>query len=128
MKVLLDTHAFLWWIEDNPQLSSPAREIIRDGANQVYLSAASGWEMVIKARLNKLKLPAEPARFIAEQLTHNAFHSLPIRLSHALHVFHLPLLHRDPFDRILAAQSLLEKMPLVTADPQLAAYGIEVVW
>jgi len=128
MEVLLDTHVFLWWIEDNPRLSPLAREVIGDANNDVFLSAASGWEIAIKARLGRLKLPDSPERFVAEQLAINAFSSLPIRLSHALHVYALPPIHRDPFDRILVAQSRLEDMPILTADPQIARYSVEVLW
>lgn len=128
MNALLDTHTFLWWIDDAPQLSQRAREVISDGRNAIFLSAASGWEIAIKARLGKLKLPDEPERFIPGQLTANAFRSLPIQLSHALHVYTLPSHHRDPFDRILVAQSLLEGMPILTADPQITRYPIRVIW
>lgn len=128
MKVLLDTHAFLWWIADDPQLSARAREIISDGANTLYLSAASGWEIAIKAKLGKLKLPSNLAPFIAEQLADNAITALAVEMHHALHVYTLPDYHRDPFDRILIAQAQLEKLPILTADPQIARYPVEVLW
>jgi PIN domain nuclease of toxin-antitoxin system len=128
MNMLLDTHAFLWWIDDNPKLSPRAREIISDAGNMLFLSAASGWEIAIKARLGKLTLPDDLERFIADQLVANTFNSLPIQLSHALHVYTLPAHHRDPFDRILVAQSQLEDMPILTADPQIAQYPVEVIW
>ncbi len=130
MNVLLDTHVFLWWIEDNPRLSSRAREVIADGENMVFVSAASGREIAIKARLGKLSLPENEAldRFISDQLQVNAFQVLPVQLSHALHVYTLPLLHRDPFDRLLVAQSQVEKMPLVTGDDQIARYRVQVIW
>ncbi len=128
MKALLDTHVFLWWIDDDPRLSSLARKIISDGNNEIFLSAASGWEIAVKSQLGRLKLPDRPERFIVEQLSINAFESLPIRLSHALRVYALPPIHRDPFDRILVAQSQLEDMPILTADPQIAQYPVEVIW
>lgn len=130
MNVLLDTHVFLWWIEDNPRLSSRAREVIADGENMVFVSAASGWEIAIKARLGKLSLPENEAldRFISDQLQVNAFQVLPVQLSHGLHVYTLPLLHRDPFDRLLVAQSQVEKMPLVTGDDRIARYRVQVIW
>lgn len=127
MNVLLDTHAFLWWIDDDPQLSQRAREIISDGGNAVFLGAASGWEIAIKARLGKLTLPDEPERFIPEQLMANAFRSPAIQLSHAL-LYTLPSHHRDPFDRILVAQSQLEGMPILTTDPQITQYPVQVLW
>lgn len=128
MNVLLDTHAFLWWIDNNPKLSSRASGIISDAGNAIFLSAVSGWEIVIKARLGKLTLPDDLERFIADQLVTNAFSGLPIQLSHALHVYTLPPIHRDPFDRILVAQSQLEDMPILTADLQIAKYSVEVIW
>jgi len=128
MKVLLDTHAFLWWITDHPKLSSRAREIISDIENELFFSAASGWEITIKVQIGRLKLPDEPHRFIPGQLRMNAIQSLPILMSHALHVFTLPDHHRDPFDRLLIAQAQLEGFPIMSADPQIAKYQIEIIW
>jgi PIN domain nuclease of toxin-antitoxin system len=128
VKVLLDTHAFLWWITDDPRLSSRAREIMSQGSTALFLSAASGWEIAIKAQLNRLRLPDNPQRFILEQLAANAIAGLPVQISHALQVYALPLLHRDPFDRLLVAQSQLEGMPLLTADAQIARYEVTVIW
>ncbi|RME47267.1 MAG: type II toxin-antitoxin system VapC family toxin [Caldilineae bacterium] len=128
MRVLLDTHTFLWWIDDDPRLSPRAREVIGDGGNVVYLSAASGWEMAIKARLGKLQLPGALSSFIADQLIANAFDSLPVQMSHALHVYTLPPHHRDPFDRLLVAQAQVEDIPLLTADPQIGRYAVQVIW
>ena len=128
MKILLDTHAFLWWIADDPQLSLRAREIISDGNNDLFLSAVSGWEICIKAQIGRLKLPGEPRRFIPEQLRLNAIQTLPIQMSHALHVSTLPNHHRDPFDRLLIAQAQLEKLPILSNDSQVGRYPIEVIW
>lgn len=128
MKILLDTHAFLWWITDDPRLSLRAREIIADGANVLFLSAASGWEIAIKAKLGRLRLPDEPERFILKQLESNAIEVLPVQMSHALHVYALPDHHRDPFDRLLIAQAQLEKLPILTADPQISRYEVETIW
>lgn len=128
MKVLLDTHAFLWWITDDPQLSARAREIISDGKNELFLSAASGWEIAIKTKLKRLKLPGKVERFIGEQLALNAIESLPVQMSHALHVYAIPDHHRDPFDRLLAAQVKLENLHFLTADRQMSKYGIKVLW
>ncbi|HEY3230232.1 MAG TPA: type II toxin-antitoxin system VapC family toxin [Roseiflexaceae bacterium] len=128
MKALLDTHAFLWWITDDPRLSSRVRELTADSTNTLFLSAASGWEIAIKAQLGKLQLPDNLERYIADQLSLNGFESLPIQLRHALHVYTLPDLHRDPFDRILVAQSQLEQLPILTVDPQIARYGVDVIW
>jgi len=128
MKALLDTHTFLWWITDNPQLSPLAREIITDADNELFLSAASGWEMVIKARLGKLQLPDNADSFISEQLALNAIVSLPVQMSYALHVYALPNHHRDPFDRMLVAQAQMERLPILTADPQIGRYAVETIW
>lgn len=128
MRALLDTHTFLWWITDDPRLSARAREVIGDGENKIFLSAASGWEMAIKAKLGKLCLPGDPVSFIAEQIAVNGFDSLPVQMSHALFVYALPSYHRDPFDRLLVAQAKLENLCLLTADPQMARYPVEIVW
>ena len=128
MKVLLDTHVFLWWITDDPRLSPRARRIIADGANVAFLSAASGWEIAIKAKLGRLRLPDNPEHFILKQLELNIIEVLPVQMSHALHVYALPYHHRDPFDRLLIAQAQLEKLPILTADPQISRYPVEVIW
>lgn len=128
MRLLLDTHAFLWWIADDPRLSKKACEIMGDGKNQLFLSAASGWEIAIKARLGRLQMPDDLEHFILEQMALNAIENLPIILSHALHVYTLPDYHRDPFDRLLVSQAQLEGLPILTADPQISQYSVEVVW
>ena len=128
MNALLDTHTFLWWITDNAELSPRAREVVGDGDNTLFLSAASGWEIAIKAKLGRLQLPDTPERFVFEHMSQNAITGLPIQLSHALHVYTLPDYHRDPFDRVLIAQSQLEKLPIVTKDPQISHYSAEVIW
>jgi len=127
MRVLLDTQTFLWWIMDSPLLLQPARDVIAEGGNELFLSAASGWEIAIKTRLGKLQLPDTPERFIPEQLSRNNISSLPVLMSHALHVYHLPDHHRDPFDRLLVAQSQLEDLPILTADPDIAKYDVQIV-
>ena len=126
--MLLDTHAFLWWIADDRRLSDRAQEIIGDGRNELYFSTASGWEISIKAGLGRLEVPDDLDQFIADQLSRNAIQALPIYLRHALHTRTLPDHHRDPFDRILVSQAVLEEMPLLSADPQVSRYPVEVVW
>lgn len=128
MKVLLDTHTFLWWIANDPQLSPRARQIMEDANTEPLLSAVSGWEIAIKSRVGKLKLPADLQAFVAEQLRVNAIQVLPIQMTHALHVLTLPDHHRDPFDRMLVAQSQLEQLPILTCDPQIAQYAVTVMW
>jgi PIN domain nuclease of toxin-antitoxin system len=128
MRVLLDTHTFLWWITDADSLSGAARETLADGANEVFLSAVSAWEIAIKAGRGRLTLSDEPHRFVTQQLIKNSFHGLPLHLAHALHVYGLPEHHRDPFDRLLVAQSQLEGLPMVTADAEIARYDVSVIW
>ncbi len=128
MRLLLDTHAFLWWIADDSRLSGHARELITDNANDVYFSVASGWEIVVKAGLRRVELPDDPERFIPEQVSANAFQVLPVHLRHALKMYTLPDLHRDPFDRMLVAQAVSEELVLLSGDPQIARYPVEVVW
>lgn len=128
MRILLDTHTFLWWIMNDPRLSASAFRSIEDGRNEAFLSAASAWEIAIKCQVGKLLLPSKPQQFVAEHLSRNGFSPLPINLSHALYVFELPNLHRDPFDRMLVAQSKLENVPILTADEQIKQYGVEAIW
>jgi PIN domain nuclease of toxin-antitoxin system len=128
MKVVLDTHAFLWWIADDDQLPSSARSIIGNRENELFLSAATGWEIAIKAKLGRIHLPGKVDSFIAKQLELNDIYSLPIHMSHALNVYNLPNYHRDPFDRLIVSQAQLEKMSILTTDPQIARYGVKVVW
>ena len=128
MRALLDTHTFLWWVTNQPQLSETVSSILQDRQNQIFFSAASGWEIAIKAQLGKLEIPSQLEDFIASQLDLNSFQVLPIELKHALHIYHLPIHHKDPFDRILIAQSQVENLPLLTLDPQIIKYGINVIW
>lgn len=128
MRVLLDTHAFLWWIGDDPRLSEQAREVFSDGDNDLVFSAASGWEIAIKARLGRLHVPGDLNTYLFRQLTENYTSVLPVHLSHALRVHALPDHHRDPFDRLLVAQAIVEEIPLLSADPRIARYPVEVVW
>ncbi len=125
---MLDTHAFLWWIGDDPRLSERAREVFSDGDNDLVFSAASGWEIAIKARLGWLQVPGDLHTYLLRQLTENYTSVLPIHLSHALRVCALPDHHRDPFDRLLVAQAIVEEIPLLSADPRIARYPVEVVW
>jgi PIN domain nuclease of toxin-antitoxin system len=128
MKVFLDTHAFLWWIADDQRLSVRAREIIGDGNNELFLSAATGWEIIIKVQIGRLKLPDEPQHYIVEQMRINAIDHLPIHIKHALHIWTLPHHHRDPFDRLLIAQAQLEGLPILSVDSQLGKCPVEIIW
>jgi len=128
MKVLLDTHAFLWWIMDDPRLSATARAIIADPDTVVHVSAACAWEIAIKTSLEKLRLPQSPSSYIPAQMQINGFNELAITVDHALHIHALPHHHRDPFDRILVAQSQMEGIPLVSRDPLLGHYAVDLIW
>ncbi len=128
MKALLDTHTFLWWNLNDPQLSETAREFISDGRNEIFLSAASVWEIAIKYGNGRLELPEKPEQYVAQRLTRHRFSSLPIQLSHAAQVYRLPDIHKDPFDRLLVVQSQLEELPLLTADLQIARYDVNIIW
>ena len=128
VRILLDTHAFLWWTNNSPRLSEKARRIIANPENKLFLSAASGWEIAIKMQLGKLSVADDLERFIAEQMSLNQIVSWPVTMRHALHVRNLPLHHRDPFDRMIIAQSQLEKTPILTADGIFARYDVKTIW
>ena len=128
MNVLLDTHTFLWWNIGDSQLSEQARTIISDSRNQIYLSAASAWEIAIKYGKGRLELPEAADKYVANRINHYQFMALPIEVSHATYVHDLPPIHNDPFDRLLIAQSRLEKLPLLSADSVFAEYDVDVVW
>lgn len=129
VKVLLDTHAFLWWIGDNPSLSLPARQMIADAKNTVYISAVSVWEISIKTRTGKLNIfSGDIEGFIEQHIQENAFLSLPLTLSHAAKIHSLSNRHRDPFDQMLIAQSRVEGIPIVTADKTIHSYDVDTIW
>jgi PIN domain nuclease of toxin-antitoxin system len=128
MKILLDTHTFLWWITNDPHLSTRASQVIADVSHDVFISAASCWEIAMKAQRGRLILPDTPEKYISQQIHINNFQSLPIYVSHALQVYNLPDLHRDPFDRLLIAQSQVEGFPIVSGDAEIARYDVNVIW
>jgi PIN domain nuclease of toxin-antitoxin system len=128
MRLLLDTHTFLWWNTEDPQLSSRVRELIGDGQNEVFLSAASVWEISVKAAKGKLILPEPPAQYIPNRMGLYQFQPLPVQIVHAARVYDLPRHHDDPFDRLLIAQSQVESIPLVTVDTDIRKYELEVIW
>lgn len=127
-RLLLDTHTFLWWIDDAPQLSTAARRAIGDANTECHLSLASCWEMAIKSSLGKLQLAKPIERFVSEQLAANNFTLLNIELRHAAKIEKMPFHHRDPFDRLLIAQAMTEKLAVVTADKAFAGYGVKIIW
>lgn len=127
MAYLLDTHIFLWWIADDPRLPPSLRDLLADPGNTLFFSAASAWEMAIKAQIGKLEVEGDPATFLAKHLQANAMNTMPVQISHAVQVFNLPLHHRDPFDRLLIAQSQVEGLPILSTDPLIRLYDVEVV-
>lgn len=128
MRALLDTHAFLWWITNDLRISAPVHALIRDGRNEIYFSAASAWELAIKARLGRIVIADDLGHFVTNHVGLNGFQVLPIALPHALAVHALPDHHRDPFDRLLVAQCRIEDLALISVDAQIRAYGVEVLW
>jgi PIN domain nuclease of toxin-antitoxin system len=127
MKLLLDTHAFIWWDSAPAQLSAPALAALRDPANEVWLSVASVWEMVIKCQLGKITLRLPLADVVTQQQA-NGVRILPVTLAHTLAVEGLPAIHMDPFDRLLIAQANVENAELVPADPAIRQYPVRVLW
>lgn len=128
MRAIVDTHAFLWLFADDRRLSEPARVVLEDDANTIYLSAASAYEITVKARLGRLMLPKPPESFIAERLTLGSFRSLAISIAHATRAGTLPQIHGDPWDRLLVAQAQIEGIPIVTADKAIGGYDVETIW
>ena len=118
MRLLLDTHMFLWWRADAPQLPARVRAAVRDAANDVYVSGAVAWEIVIKRALGKLEFEGS----VADAVDEEGFLPLPIGLAHTDEVARLPAIHRDPFDRLLVAQARTESLTLVTEDPRVLRY------
>lgn len=128
MKLLLDTHAFIWWDSEPARLSSRALALCRDSENTLMLSVASAWEMQIKIQLGKLKLGLPLAELIENQQRINSMEMLSVGLEHVLALDQLPSVHKDPFDRLLVAQARIEGAGLVTNDPVMANYPVDVIW
>jgi PIN domain nuclease of toxin-antitoxin system len=124
MNLLLDTHIFLWAIDDSPNLSPAARAAILDGQNVVYVSAATAWEISIKRSIGKLKIPQDD---YLEELRLHRFTPLSITTEHALAVEDLPPHHKDPFDRMLIAQAQMERLTIVTRDQRLSLYDVKII-
>ena len=126
MRVLLDTHTFIWAITDERRLSPRARSLI--ASSELWWSVVSLWEAIQKAQVGKLSLPLPAGPMLTGELSSNHVRLLPVSLSHVLRVEELPLHHRDPFDRLLIAQSIEEGWPIITADPWFAHYPVDVIW
>jgi PIN domain nuclease of toxin-antitoxin system len=123
-RVLIDTHAVLWWVINQPALSATARATIADPSNEPLVSAASLWEIAIKRSIGKLRVPDD----LPDRIASRGFTWLPVSSRHAWEVRVLSPHHGDPFDRLLIAQALTERLPVVTADRRFAAYGVDVRW
>ncbi len=129
MKLLLDTHCWLWMQTAPQRFSTANRALLEDPTTELLFSAASSWEIVIKWSIGKLPLPMEPREYILSRMERQGIHALPIHHRHTLHVGSLPHHHRDPFDRILLAQAQFENVPLLTADRRLEVYrGVQLLW
>lgn len=128
MKLLLDTCAFLWVVSDAPALSKRARALFQAADNEVYLSAASAWEIAVKHGLGRLPLPAPPERFVRDMRERHAIQSLAIDEESTLHVSRLPSVHRDPFDRLIVAQAIVHGLTILTPDPLVTEYPARTIW
>jgi PIN domain nuclease of toxin-antitoxin system len=128
MRLLLDTCTFLWIVGASKELSARAREVFADPANEALLSAASAWEIAVKHRLGKLPLPNPPDEFVPVQRAAHGIEPLPVEEESALHVAKLPDIHRDPFDRILVAQALVNGLVLLTPDDPIRQYPVRTLW
>ena len=128
MKILVDTQIFLWALTDPSRLGEATKKSLQSKENQLYLSAASSWEICIKASLNKLPLPEPPKSYISSRMESLNILPLAIKHHHTFGVYQLPLHHRDPFDRILIAQAQAENFYLMSADRQFRAYEVELLW
>jgi PIN domain nuclease of toxin-antitoxin system len=128
LRILLDTHSWLWMRAEPERLAESSRRLLRDPANELLLSAVSAWEMAIKFATGKLQLPQPPAVFLAQRMAEDRLGALPILHAHALRAGELPPHHRDPFDRLLIAQAQIEGLTVLTADRAFAKYDVRVHW
>lgn len=128
MRALLDTSTFLWFVSDSDKLSTNARHFIADLENELFLSVASLWEIAIKTSLGKLELLRPFDQLIAEQIQLNTITVLPIQIHHLSEVIDLPFHHRDPFDRLIIAQSIVEQLPVITKDSAFSQYQARLIW
>ncbi len=128
MKFIADTHAFIWFVTDSPQLSAQAKKLFESPESERFLSMASIWEIAVKTNLGKLSFDKPLEQFLPEQIVLNYIRLLDVSLSHALRIANLPLHHRDPFDRMIVAQSLTENLPILSNDNALDAYGVKRIW
>jgi len=128
MRLLLDTHALLWWLFDDPKLSIAARKTIAEPANEIFVSSASAWEIATKHRIGKLPEVGDVVQRLPDYIHKAGFKALPITLDHALAAGALSGPHKDPFDRMLIAQAHIEFLPIITLDKVFQHYGVNVIW
>jgi PIN domain nuclease of toxin-antitoxin system len=128
LRALLDTHALLWWLSDDPALTRPARRIIAETRNTLIVSAASAWEIAIKVRLGKLPTATDLAADFSGLIEHEGFQSLAISADHGIRAGLLPGPHKDPFDRMLIAQAQAENIPIISSEASFESYGVRRLW
>ena len=128
MQALLDTHAFLWWNTDDKMLSSTAREFIGNTDNIIFFSVISAWEIVIKFNLEKLPLPESPKLYISSRISYYEFQTIDVKMLSAIQLLELENHHKDPFDRLLIAQSKVENLPIITFDKNISLYDVDIIW
>ena len=128
MNYLLDTHTFLWFIYDNPRISKKSLSILRNPRNDIYLSSTVAWEIAIKENIGKIEIHTSLNDLITQSLETYNFITLPVSLAHAIKVGTLPSIHRDPFDRILVAQAMVENLTILTSDPFIKKYKVKTAW
>jgi PIN domain nuclease of toxin-antitoxin system len=126
VKLLLDTHCWLWWLNEPQKLTPSMQQAISDPENELFLSVASIWEIAIKVAIGKLTIPQPLTKLVAEQLPIDGINTLDIRTIHALKIEELPAYHRDPFDRILIAQAICENLTIITCDRAFANYPVSL--
>ena len=129
MRVLLDTHTFLWWASEGAaRISGRVRGILEAADTDASLSVVSAWEIAMKAGVGRLELPGPVERYLPDRIRHHRFTVLPIDLPHAIRAGTLPMIHGDPFDRMLIAQAQIEGLPILTAEPAFSRYDVETIW
>jgi len=128
MKILIDTCSFLWFIEDNPKLSSVAKNLIEDENNEIFLSIVSVWEIAIKASIGKLSIIKPVDKFIKTQLKANDIKLLNITFQDVCFVYSLPFHHKDPFDRLIISQAITRKLPVISYDSVFDSYSVNKLW
>lgn len=128
MGYILDTHTFLWFASGNPRISGKAKKTIENSRNQIFVSSALVWELSIKTGIGKIEFKKDLDTFISECIRSYNFTPLPITIPHAIQTSKLPEIHKDPFDRILIAQSISEKSPIITSDKYIQKYDVKTIW